>query len=450
MIKPSILIQGPVATRSGYGNHTRDLALSLIKADKYDIQIISLPWGACPMTALEKDNPDHQLISSRIATGVISKQPDIFIQVSVPNEFGAGPDGKPMKIGKFNIGVTAGIETTLVTHEFLQGCNRMDLILTTSEHSKKGFTASTYDRMDEKTKQKLGELKLEKPIEVLFEGVDLNVYKKTSTIDKSITEELSSIKDDFCFLYVGHWLKGDIGQDRKDTGMMIKTFCESFKRKSPKNRPGLILKTSGAGFSIMDRTEVVNKIQSIIMPYGDKAPNIYLIHGDLLDAEMNSLYNHPKVKAMVSFTKGEGYGRPLAEFAVTGKPIIASGWSGQVDFLHKEYCALLPGQLTQVHKSAADRFIVKESQWFTVDYGYASQVIQDVMQNYKKYLEKSRKMTKHIKDNFSLDKMTELFVSIIDKSLVNVPQQVKLNLPELKKVNKDSKVELPKIKKVSI
>jgi len=449
-MRPFIVVQGPVATRSGYGNHTRDLVAALIKADKYDIQLISLPWGVCPMDALKHDNPEHVEIMKRIVTGNVTKQPDVFIQISVPNEFLMGPDGKPFVAGKYNIGVTAGIETTHVSAEFLQGANRMDLVITTSEHSKIGFINSVFDAMDNKTKQKTGQLKLEKPIEVLFEGVDLDTYKKVKTIDTNVKEELSDIKDDFCFLYVGHWLKGDLGQDRKDTGMMLKTFCETFKKKSPKNRPGIILKTSGAGFSIIDREEVWKKIQAIIRPYGNNIPNIYFIHGDMTDSEMNSLYNHPKVKAMVSFTKGEGYGRPLAEFAMTGKPIIASNWSGHLDFLKADYCSLLAGQLTDVHPSASDKFILKGSKWFTVNYQYASKVILDVMKNYKAYCERSRKMPQHMKENFSRDKMAERLMKLVDKGLEGVPQQVGFQLPKLKKVSNNSNpnVKLPKLKKV--
>jgi len=192
------------------------------------------------------------------------------------------------------------------------------------------------------------------------------------------------------------------------------------------------------------------KIQEVIRPYGDNIPNIYLLHGNLTDSEMNSLYNHPKIKAMVSFTKGEGYGRPLAEFARTGKPIIASNWSGHIDFLHKDYCTLLPGQLTKVDRSAQDRFVLDGTQWFTVNYAYAAKVLQDVIENYKKYLEKSRKMSHHIKENFSRDKMDALFTKLVDKGVKEVPQQVGLTLPKLKKVGTDStpKLTLPKLKKV--
>ena len=441
MTKPFIVIQGPVATRSGYGNHTRDLATALICQDKYDIQIISLPWGTTPMNALESNNPEHIEIGKRIAKQNIDRQPDVFIQVSVPNEF--------QKVGKYNIGVTAGIETTAVNHEFIQGANKMDLLVVTSEHSKKGFTDISYDAIDNKTKQKTGVLKLEVPVKVLFEGLDLSMYCKTSDIEPTIVNELKDIKNDFCYLFVGHWLRGDIGQDRKDIGMMITAFCEAFKKKAAKNRPALILKTSHATFSIKDRDAITDKIQQIVAQYGDKMPEIYLLHGDLSDKEMNSLYNHPKVKAMVSFTKGEGFGRPLLEFSITGKPVIASNWSGHVDFLNPDYCVMLPGNLTDVHRSAADKMIMKETKWFTVDYGVAAATLQDVVKNYKTYLTRSRKQTQYVKDNFSLERMSEIFKNIVDEGLAGVPQQVGLKLPKLKKLGTEApKLKLPKLNKV--
>jgi len=441
-MRPFIVVQGPVATRSGYGNHTRDLVTALINADKYDIQVISLPWGSCPTNALLPDNTEHQAILQRIARGNINKQPDVFIQVSVPNEF--------QPHGKYNIGITAGIETTQVSHEFIEGCNRMDMNIVTSEHSKSGFVNTVYDKINDKTKQKEGELRLTKPIEVLFEGLDLSVYKKTDNIHDTVLDELKNIEEDFCYLFTGHWLKGDIGQDRKDIAMMIKTFCEAFKNKQGKNRPALILKTSHATFSIIDRDNVTKKIQQIVSMYGNKAPNIYLIHGDLTDNEMNSLYNHPKIKSMISFTKGEGFGRPLLEFGITGKPIIASDWSGHKDFL--KHATLLPGELTPVHGSAADKFILKNTKWFTVNYGYAAGVLQDCMANYKKFIETSRKQPHHVKTNFSLEQMSKKFCTIVDTGLNGIPEQVSLKLPKLKKVEPANpiKLKLPKLKKVEV
>ena len=87
--------------------------------------------------------------------------------------------------------------------------------------------------------------------------------------------------------------------------------------------------------------------------------------------------------------------------------------------------------------------------WFTIEYAYAARVLQDVMQNYKGYLNLSRKQTQYVKDNFSLDQMAKRLVEIVDKGLENVPQQVSLKLPKLKKTNQD-KVKLPKLKKATV
>ena len=151
---------------------------------------------------------------------------------------------------------------------------------------------------------------------------------------------------------------------------------------------------------------------------------------------------------MVSFTKGEGFGRPLLEFSTTGKPVLASNWSGHVDFLNKDYCTLLPGELMDVHASAVNKFIIKGSKWFTVDYNYAARVIQDVIQNYKQYLSKSRKQIQYVKDNFSLESMSKIFCKIVDDGINSVPQQVGLKLPKLKKVSAPTPLKLPKLKKI--
>tara|TARA_R100001509_G_scaffold21481_1_gene11263 strand:- start:11502 stop:12779 length:1278 start_codon:yes stop_codon:yes gene_type:complete len=423
MNKPLLIMSAPVATRSGYGDHSRDLLRSLIAMDKYDIKVMSQRWGDCPLNALN-DKEDQDIISRLWFGNQLPKQPDIWIQVTVPNEF--------QPVGKYNIGVTAGIETTHISHQWIEGLNRMDLNIVPSVHSRNSILNSVYDKMDEKTKQKVGELKCEKPIEVLFEGLDTNVFKKVSDAPLSFVNEMKNIKEEFCFLFVGHWLKGDYGHDRKDVAGMIKTFCETFKgHKTPK--PALILKSSHATFSVIDREQTINKINEIKQMVGGSLPSIYVLHGDMTQEEMNALYNHPKVKAHISFTHGEGFGRPLLEASSTQKPVIASNWSGHIDFL--KHSVLLPGQLNNVHKSAAWKdVILKESKWYYVDHAYAKKVLKAVYKKYKKFLPAARIQAKYTRDNFSLDKMTKDFQSILESSVPAVPEQVKLTLPKLKKV----------------
>ena len=442
--KPMLLFQGPVRSRSGYGDHTRDLILSLIEMDKFDVKIAPTKWGDCPETGLHGVANRGKIESRFLPSNRLDKQPDVYIMCSVPNEF--------QPVGKYNIGITAGIETTIADASWIEGCNRMDLIIVPSKHSKDVFIQTVYDKMDDRSKKKIGELKIEKPIDVLFEGADLDIFKQLSddSIYPSIDSELKSIKEDFCFLYVGHWLDGKIGHDRKDTGMLIKTFCTAFAGDT--TQPALILKTSSATFSILDRRQMYEKIQDIRADI-DNAPNVYLLHGDLTPDEMNGLYNYSKVKAHISFTKGEGFGRPLLEASISGKPVIASAWSGQLDFLHPDFTTLLPGDLKDVHRSAQWKGLINEgSKWFYVNYAIAEKVMRDVYGNYDRYRVLANKQATHSIDNFSIAKMNTDFVTLINKhiSFKPAPSQVKLTLPKLKKLGKSSTptLNLPKLKKI--
>ena len=300
-MKQTILVTGPVKTRSGYGNHARDICRALIELDKYDVVINSVRWGNTPMNALEDGNEHHEAIKARILKSPqLPKQPDLHLHVVVPNEF--------TPIAKKNIGVTAGIETTVPVPEWIDGMNRMDLNIVTSQFTKDGFDRARFEFQDEKTGQK-GEVKTIKPMEILFEGVDTDEYFETKKMDDDITKAFDKINTDWNFLFTGHWLNGNIGEDRKDIGMLIKVFCETFKNQ--KNQPGLILKTSSASFSVIDRETMLKKIDNVKKSISGSLPKIYLLHGELTDNQMNQMYNHPKVKAHISLTHGEGFGRPL-------------------------------------------------------------------------------------------------------------------------------------------
>jgi glycosyltransferase involved in cell wall biosynthesis len=390
--------------------------------DRYDIKIVSMRWGNTPLNQTNTDTEFGKWMLERIVTQ-INQKPDVFMQVSVANEF--------QPIGHYNIGVTAGVETTIVPKDFIDGVNRMDLTLVPSKFTKNVLVGTVYQQKDKNTNQVVGEFKVNKPVEILFEGVDTEIFLNK---DNGKGDILNDIKTDFNFLTVGHWLKGNLGQDRKDLGMVIKTFATVFQSIPKEKQPGLILKTSSAGFSIMDRENMRERIEEITKPFGDNCPPIYLVHGDLSENEMASLYHNSKVKAMVSFTKGEGYGRPLAEFAATGKPVIVSGWSGHLDFLPTENTVLLEGTLTNVDGSAADNFLLKEAQWFTVNYSKAASLLWDVFNNYKTYSEKSKGLSNNIINNFTLNKMVEVFDELMKKYVKEQPKIVPIKLPKLEKI----------------
>jgi len=440
-MKQQILVTGPVKTRSGYGNHARDICRALIELDKYDVIINSVRWGSTPMNALEDDNKHHEAIKSRLITSPqLPKQPDLHLHIVVPNEF--------TPVAKKNIGVTAGIETTIPVPQWIEGMNKMDMNIVTSEFTKTGFENASFEFEDEKTKQK-GTLKNIKPMEVLFEGVDTNEYFETKDMDEDITNAFNKVDNDWNFLFTGHWLQGGMGEDRKDIGMLINIFCETFKNQM--YMPGLILKTSSASFSVLDREDMLNRIKNIKSQIAGNLPKIYLLHGELTDNQMNQLYNHPKVKAHISLTHGEGFGRPLLEATQSGKPVIASGFSGHVDFLSKNYAVLLGGSLTKVPAGSFPKeMLFEESQWFTANFQQASQVMVDVFKHYSKYLVKAKQLQLYCKNTFNFEKMKYKLDDIVSKILTEVPQEVSLKLPKLKKTGSKSlpKLKLPTLKKV--
>jgi len=248
--KPTLLLMAPVATVSGYGARSRDIATSLIESGKYNVKIWSTRWGTTPMNALDPFNAKHKaIIDCLMVEPNLPAQPEIFVQITVPNEF--------QRLGKYNVGITAGIETTIASGPWVEGCNRMDLILVSSEHSKKVLSESVWTQNHEPK----ATIQLDRPIEVLFEGVDLDTYFQTNQINKTIDDELKTITESFTFLFVGHWLSGDFGEDRKNLSGLIKVFMEAFKNKSIHNQPALIIKASQADFSPLDKQDILKKIR---------------------------------------------------------------------------------------------------------------------------------------------------------------------------------------------
>jgi glycosyltransferase involved in cell wall biosynthesis len=417
-----VVISSPVATQSGYGHHAREIIKQFIdkKSNEWEINLLSMPWGNTPFTYPISSDWKQRFIGLPLQT-----KPDIWVQITVPNEFQA--------VGQYNIGVTAGTEGSVCNPEWIDRINQMQLIIVPSEFTKKTF---------EDTATQSGK-PITTNIQVISEYFDDTVYS-----NKNVTTSipaLDSIKEKNAFLMCGHWLQGNVGEDRKNISGALHCFFTAFKDKQRSTQPALVLKTSGATYSVTDRWEIEKKIEQVRNLFGTeihKLPPVYLLHGDLTNAEMNALYNHPKIKAMVSFTKAEGFGRPLLEFASTGKPIMAPHYSGQADFLKKEFICALPGTLTNIHESAANDFLLKEAQWFTVDYGYASKMFVDILKNTKKWNELSKRQRYFVNSNFTemvISKRYDEVLKHIDTGIESIPKHVELKLPKLK---------LPKLQKV--
>ena len=416
MNKPSFYISSPFDTYSGYGARARDIIKAIIELDKYDVKLLSQRWGDCTLGFCD-EHPKFKFLQALSVPNIPKgEKADIWMQITIPSEF--------QPVGTYNIGCTAGIESTGCDGSWVEGLNRMNMNWVSSKHSQKVFQDVTFDKRDKQTNKVVGKIKSTKPIHVVFEGADLDVYKHLPASEVKL--DLSKIKEQFCYLFVGMWMQGDLGHDRKNIGQTIKIFFETFKNK--KSPPALILKTSEGVENYMSRDSILEKIKGIRNQVkGAKSlPNVYLLNGDFSNSEMNELYNHPKVKAMVSFNKGEGFGRPLLEFGLSKKPIIASGWSGQLDFLNPDYTILIPGKLEPVHQSAANKWLLPQTSWFAPDVTQINRVFN------------------YVKTNFSFDHMKELVGNILDSNLPKFAKKMDLAMPTDIKFNTD--VQLPKLK----
>ena len=451
-MKRSVVMIAPFNTRSGYGDHARSIYYSIMDREDLDIKCLDVKWGSTPRNHLRPEVKRHQkLLSSFTTQDQITSQPDLLIDIRIPNEFMDG--------GKVNIGITAGVETNVVSPEFLAGMNKMSLNIVPSKFTADTFTKTTYDKMEDRPngqKEKIGVIKNEKPIGVLFEGVDTDVYcpKQKHELERGLYNDLDKlIKEDFAYLHVGQWGQQGFGEDRKNIGVLIKSFLKAFSNIP--NPPALVLKTNGANFSVLDKADIKKRIQSVKdMFEGVDLPNIYLIHGDLTIEEMSTLYNHPKIAAFITCTHGEGFGRPMLEATCCDLPVIAPKWSGHMDFLTDAESMLIDGFLKPVPKSAIWKpIIVEPSKWFDVNEADVVRRVRTFHKKRKLIQKKATRLGKKNRREFSLTAMAIEFNKIIDQALQSVPQPVSLKLPKLKKVGGESSkpaiIKLPKLKKVT-
>jgi ADP-heptose:LPS heptosyltransferase/glycosyltransferase involved in cell wall biosynthesis len=312
--KRKLLFIGPVLTASGYGVHARQLLGALMRANDFDVYVESLRWGETGFL-----NDDSFAWIRTLADRPKPPQFDVAVQCTIPNEF--------KRRAPLHIGVTAGIEVDRVSPHWILKCNQeTDLVIVPSEHSRNGFMVEYSTEAGEK-------LRLQKPIFVLAEGVDTDVYRP-SVGSSGLLDELGGVAEKN-FVFCGLGLDKPEGRDRKNVTRLVEWFSRTFKGNE---RVGLILKTSIVNSSAVDFEITKKRVKDIKKAtIGDEEhPKIFVIHGRVSEAAMAGIYNDPRVIAAISLTHGEGFGLPLIEAAACGIPVMATDWSGHLDFLSKD------------------------------------------------------------------------------------------------------------------
>ena len=411
-----VLVRGPALTQSGYGEHTRFLLRSLKdNPDKYDIYLVALNWGQTGW--LSEDNEERRWFDELILKTHLHVQQggqfDVSVQVSIPNEWEV--------LAPYNVGVTAGIETTKVAPIWLERCNMMNKVITISEHSKKSFIESVYQGFHRDTNQPLT-LKCEVPVEVVHYPVK-NYKAEDMALDLCYN---------FNYLMVAQW------GPRKNLENAIKWWIE----ENYDEKVGLVIKTSLKNNSIMDREHTFKSLRGTIealLPPESKC-KIYLLHGDLTEPQMQSLYTNKKIKAFVSLSHGEGFGLPIFDAVCHGMPVIAPAWSGHCDFLYipqengktKPFFADINYDIAPIQDFAVWQGVLeKDSMWCFPHEGHYKIRLRQVRKSYAKWKKKAKTLQDWALEKFEADNQKKLFVDKIFDGVVSVENDWMADIEDL-------------------
>lgn len=396
-----VLVRGPALTRTGYGEHCRFVLRSLRELEGIDIYVFPVNWGNSAW--VWENNEERQWLDDLIKkTAIYTEQGgqyDVSVQVTIPNEW--------QKMAPINIGVTAGIETNKVAPLWLQKVNEMDKVITISEHSKKGFVDTFYEGIDRATGQRMT-LTCNKDIDVVHYPV--KTYDKLPDLNLDLPTK-------FNFLTVAQW------GPRKNIGATISWFVEEFIDNPD---VGLVVKTFLTGGNAIDRKLITNELEKLLKRYENRKCKVYLLHGDLSDEEMHSLYLNKSIHALVSLTHGEGFGLPLFEAAYSGLPVIATDWSGHLDFLYKPvknkkgkqknrpHFARIEYDVDSVPDGAVwDGVIQRDSMWAYPRQGSYKMKLREVYKDYSRFKSQAKKLKTWICDEFTLSNQNKKFADIV-------------------------------------
>jgi glycosyltransferase involved in cell wall biosynthesis len=399
-----VIVRGPALSRSGYGEHVRAILRALrSREDLFDIYIHNVNWGKTGW--LWENNEEREWLDSIIfKTALYVKnngQFDVSLQVTIPNEW--------EKLAPINIGVTAGIETTKVAPVWIEKSQIVDHIITISEHSKKTYLDTTYQAQNQQTGEIVNDYRCTVPIDIVhypvkeFEPAELDIDFET----------------DFNFLTIAQI------SPRKNIENTIRWFVEEFIDQPV----GLVVKASIMNNSIIDRQETKRALEQLLGEYENRKCKVYLLHGSMTDEEMAALYQHPKIKALVSLAHGEGFGLPIFEAVYNELPVIVPDWSGHIDFLYapvkdkktkkekiKAHFAKVKYTIQPIQKEAVwDGVLQADSMWCYAEQGSYKMRLREVYKDYQRFKSQAKKLNKWVRKNFIAEEQHKQVVDIVLK-----------------------------------
>tara|TARA_R110002153_G_scaffold31698_3_gene96384 strand:- start:4012 stop:5253 length:1242 start_codon:yes stop_codon:yes gene_type:complete len=401
-MRKKIIIKAPLLSRSGYGEQARFALRSLrSREDELDIFAFNIPWGSTGMLTEDTEEKrwiDHLIQKTQMHVNMGGSF-DVSLQVTIPAEF--------ENIAPYNVGYTAGAETNCISHEWVQQINKMHKVITTSEHTKRSIVNTTYTQKNSDTGEDAGTLEVFTPVDSVNYPVKII---EPEAIDLEIDTK-------FNFLVVAQWCP------RKNLEATIAWFVQEFKDNPT---VGLVVKTNQVKNSTMDKNFTRARMSALLESLGERKCKIYLIHGDLTEGEMTSLYTHKKIKGLITLAHGEGFGLPVFEAVYNGLPVIATNWSGYLDFLSvpmkdgklKPKFTPVSHKLQTIQTEAVyPGVLIPESAWAFAEKNSYRKALSEFLTDYGKKKRMATALKKHVLENWADEKMYAKFINALGLDL---------------------------------
>lgn len=385
-----ILLRAPLLTSSGYGVHSRQVFEWLSSIENVELDVECLNWGMTPW--LLNGEYENGLIKKIMQHSKKVTPPyDITFQLQLPDEWDP-------KLGKFNIGMSAVVETNRCNPKWIDACNQMNHIVVPSEFTKRVLKRSGI---------------ITTPVTVIPEWYNESIdnYEEIKSND-----EFSKISTKFNFLIISQLNAMNPEDDRKNIFNTIKWLCEEFKNEKD---VGIILKTNSGKNTTIDKKHTKDILSQMTKTFKKQAfPKIYLLHGNMSKNEIVSLYRRDDVKCYVGVTRGEGYGLPLVDAAAAGVPVVATNWSGHLDFL-KDSFVKIDYTLKEIRKEKIENRIFLEGfKWAEPSEEDFKKKVRNFYNNPEKHNNDAATLQESTRKAFSKNSIIKIYNNFLNESIL--------------------------------
>ena len=387
----NVLLRAPLLTSSGYGVHSRQVFEWLFERKNVNLDVECLQWGATSWVL----NPDFERgIYGKImsCSKPLKNSYDITFQLQLPDEWDEN-------LGAYNVGMTALVETDKCNPAWLKKINAMDVVIVPSNFTKK-IIEETFGK------------RLKTEVKVVPEWYNQEINLSKQVLNRA-RDERFNFDTSFNLLTVGTLTSGSSECDRKNLINTIAWAIEAFKDDP---EVGIIVKTCFGKSSVNDRNITFEAMKQVVSEFRKTDfPKIHLIHGNMTPVEMAALFRSNNVHGYISATRGEGYGLPLVDAAASGVPVVATGWSGHLDFLGENFLKV-DFELKNIPKDRVDgRIFVNNTSWAEPNKESFIKQLKYLKENYKSCLDKSASLRKDVKNKLTKQKVCKKYEKIFEQ-----------------------------------